>query len=139
MARLINRSQVSSAVGSKLQKPVNHFLRDFSFPSYSPEVVRRVHPYLHHAYQHPDNRSLHVRIRIRVRARCALLSLVLSGQDVQRGLIMPKREMRILIAQLGQMQVWGMRKRRWSIRVRWDQGLESLGNTKRISSAKKLK
>lgn len=52
---------------------------------------------------------------------------------------MPKREMRILIAQLGQMQVWGMRKRRWSIRVRWDQGLESLGNTKRISSAKKLK
>lgn len=64
-----------------------------------PEVVRRVHPYLHHADQYFDNHPFDVGIRIRP---CRMfLSLALNGQDVECGLVMPEHEMRILVARLG--------------------------------------
>jgi len=118
-ARSISRSQVFSAAGSKLSKPqVRH--QSSYVGSSLPKFVRWIHPYLNHADQHSDNRPFDVGVRIRVRPCRTFLSLVLSCQDVQRRLVIPEREMRILIAQLGQVQVRRVRGCRWGVRVWWD-------------------
>jgi len=99
-ARSINHLQVFSAVGSKLSKPRVR-RQPFHVWSSLPEVVRWIQLYLNHADQHFDNRSFDVGVRIRVQPCRAFFSLVLSGQ---RGLVMPEREARVLVAQLGQVQ-----------------------------------
>jgi len=110
--RSINHSQVFSTVGSKLSKPQVR-RQPFHVWSSLPEVVRWIYPYLNHADQHSDNRSFDVGVTIRVQPCRAFLSLVLSGQDVQCGSVMPARETRVLVAQFGQVQVQRVRGWRW--------------------------
>ena len=111
-ARLSKSSHVFSAAGSSLHTPGRASPQGFRARTKSnrdgPEVIRRVHPDLHHSDEGPDDTPPRFFIVVSVHGvDRAFLSLQLAGQDIDRGLVVLQGKVRILIAQLCEIQVCG--------------------------------
>lgn len=96
----------------------------------SPQIVRGVHPNFDLPDEGADDRpfrlSLVIFHREDLNVRRAILSFQLKGQNVDRSREMVQRRPRIVIAQLGEVQMSGRRWRGWRAWVRGQQREERL-------------